>query len=65
MNEQTEQIEGLQNCNGGGLATAATGKHQSCRHALASMDTDKMTVGEFAKFLKKKRKLKFQQRKLK
>lgn len=50
----TEAIISLQNEFGGGLATAATGLHESCRHALAKLDSDKLTAGQAAARLKKR-----------
>lgn len=53
-----EQIIENQNANGGGLASNITGKCQSNRHALASLDASKCTVGEFAQRMRKKHKIK-------
>lgn len=53
MNELRELIEANQNCNGGGLAVGITGQYVSNRHALATMDEDKLTAGAMAKKLSK------------
>lgn len=43
-----------QNETGGGLATDATGLFESCRHALAKLDEDLVTAGQFAAKLKRR-----------
>lgn len=53
MNELIGLIEANQNCNGGGLAVAVTGQYVSNRHALATMDCDKLTAGQMSKKLSK------------
>ena len=48
METLKDAVISLQNYNGGGLATDATGKFESCRHALAKLDNEKITLGQAA-----------------